>query len=124
MTNIERLKARVPEATDAELEDVLESAKSVILSRAFVNVSKATDEEKNAVSHRYNACKLLAPKLKEYIDILKIEGKLYMATIWECVDDQTTWIRKNAAWAKGRVTELNASLTWNGCKPQFYFFEH
>ena len=63
-------------------------------------------------------------KLKEYIDELKIEGKLYMATIWECEDDQTTWIRKNAVWAKGRVTELNASLAWNSCKPQFYFFEH
>lgn len=63
-------------------------------------------------------------KLKEYIDELKIEGKLYMATIWECEDDQTTWIRKNAAWAKGRVTELNASLTWNSYKPQFYFYEH
>ena len=63
-------------------------------------------------------------KLKEYIDILKIEGKLYMATIWECEDDQTTWIRKNAAWAKGRVTELNASLAWGNCEPQFYIADH
>lgn len=46
MTNIDRLKARVPEATEAELEDVLESAKEVILSRCFVNVYKATAEEK------------------------------------------------------------------------------
>jgi hypothetical protein len=46
MTNIERLKARIPEATEAELEDVLESAKDVILSRRFVNLAKATDEEK------------------------------------------------------------------------------
>ena len=29
---------------------------------------EATDEEKNTVSHRYNACKLLAVKLKEYIE--------------------------------------------------------
>ena len=63
-------------------------------------------------------------KLKEYIDILKIEGKLYMATIWECEDDQTTWIRKNAAWAKGRVTELNASLARGNCEPQFYIADH
>ena len=63
-------------------------------------------------------------KLREYIDKLKIEGKLYMATVWECEDDQTTWIRKNAAWAKGKVTELNASLTWNRSEPQFYCFEH
>ena len=63
-------------------------------------------------------------KLREYIDELKIDGKLYMATIWECEDDQTTWIRKNAAWAKGKVTELNASLAWDSCKSQFYFFEH
>ena len=28
---------------------------------------ETTDDEKNSVSHRYNACKLLAVKLKEYI---------------------------------------------------------
>ena len=63
-------------------------------------------------------------KLKEYIDELKIEGKLYMATIWECEDDQTTWISKNAAWAKGRVTELNASFARGTCEPQFYVAVH
>ena len=63
-------------------------------------------------------------KLKEYIAELKIEEKLYMATIWECEDDQTTWIRKNAAWAKGRVTELNASFVRGTCEPQFYVAEH
>ena len=63
-------------------------------------------------------------KLKEYIAELKIEEKLYMATIWECEDDQTTWIRKNAAWAKGRVTELNASFARGTCEPQFYVAEH
>lgn len=46
MVNIERLKARIPEATEAELEDVLESAKDAILSRCFVSVSRATEEEK------------------------------------------------------------------------------
>lgn len=63
-------------------------------------------------------------KLKEYIDELKIEGKLYMTTIWEREDDQTTWIRKNAAWARGRVTELNASFARGTCEPQFYVAEH
>ena len=46
MTNVERLKVRIPEATDAELEDVLESAKDVILSRCFVSVSHASEEDK------------------------------------------------------------------------------
>ena len=36
MTQLERLKIRIPEnANDAELEDLLESAKAVILSRRF-----------------------------------------------------------------------------------------
>ena len=46
MADIERLKVRIPEATDAELEDVLESAKDVILSRCFVSVTSATYEDK------------------------------------------------------------------------------
>lgn len=46
MTNIERLRARIPEATEAELEDVLESAKDVILSRCFVSVSDTSEEDK------------------------------------------------------------------------------
>lgn len=46
MTDIERLKVRVPEATEAELEDVLESAKDVILSRCFVSLSRTSDEDK------------------------------------------------------------------------------
>lgn len=36
MTQLERLKIRIPESTnDMELEDLLESAKAVILSRRF-----------------------------------------------------------------------------------------
>ena len=54
MTDIERLKVRIPEATEAELEDVLESAKDVILSRCFVSVDNATDEDKNAMLERHN----------------------------------------------------------------------
>ena len=48
MTDIERLKARLPEATEAELEDIFESAKDVILSRCFVSVSRTTDDERTA----------------------------------------------------------------------------
>lgn len=54
MTNLERLKVRIPEATEPELEDVLESAKDVILSRCFVNVSRATEEDKSAVLVEHN----------------------------------------------------------------------
>ena len=54
MAELERLKSRIPEATDAVLEDVLESAKDVILSRCFVSVSRATEEEKTLalIDHR------------------------------------------------------------------------
>ena len=30
--------------------------------------------------------------------------------------------QKNAAWAKGKVTELNASLTWGDRDSQFYVY--
>lgn len=54
MTNIERLKTRIPEATEAELEDVLDSAKDVILSRAFVSVSRASSEAKEIALIEHN----------------------------------------------------------------------
>lgn len=73
MTNIERLKARVPEATDAELEDVLESAKDVILSRCFVNVFKATDEEKTQALAVHNE-KVLSAAIVIY-NMRGIEGQ-------------------------------------------------
>ena len=63
-------------------------------------------------------------KLRFYIEELGVECKLYMATIWECEDDQTTWERKKAAWAKAKVTELNASLSRRTGEPQFYVAEH
>lgn len=47
MTDIERLAVRIPEATVAELEDALESAKDVILSRCFVSVSTTSEEDKS-----------------------------------------------------------------------------
>lgn len=46
MADIERLKVRLPEATEEELEDVLESAKDVILSRCFVSVFSTSDKDK------------------------------------------------------------------------------
>ncbi len=64
-------------------------------------------------------------KLKEYVDKLNVNANLYMATIWECEDNTSTWIKKNAAWAKGKVTELNASyVIGSDCEPQFYVYEH
>ncbi len=64
-------------------------------------------------------------KLEWYVNDLNVNSHLYMATIWEEFDEPTSWIRKNAAWAKGRVTELNASFKkGTDCEPQFYVFEH
>lgn len=54
MGNIERLKTRIPEATDAELEDVLETARDTILSRCFVSVESATEEDKVAMLKIHN----------------------------------------------------------------------
>ena len=63
-------------------------------------------------------------KLKVYTKMPNLSCRLYMATIWECEDDPTTWIRKNAAWAKGKVTELNASFSRKTGEPQFYVASH
>ena len=64
-------------------------------------------------------------KLEAYISELNVNARLYMATIWEEFDEPTTWIRKNAAWAKGKVTELNASYKMNtDYDMQFYVCEH
>ena len=63
-------------------------------------------------------------KLKTYITELKIECPLYMATIWEYEDKETSWERKNAAWAKDRLTELNASYVPKTKDMRFYISEH
>ena len=54
MTNMERLKVRIPEATEAELEDVLLSAEDVILSRCFVSPSRVSEADKTTalVEHK------------------------------------------------------------------------
>ena len=64
-------------------------------------------------------------KLRYYAEDLDVTGDLYMVTIWEYEDNSTTWIRKNAAWAKGIVTELNASYEPSSDKQmRFYVYEH
>lgn len=64
-------------------------------------------------------------KLKHYAQKLDVTAKLYMATIWEYKDVPSNWERKNAAWAKGRLTELNASYAReNDGEMQFYVWEH
>lgn len=78
---------------------------------------KSRFQDKEAIYADYD-------KLKEYIEKMDIKGKLYMATIWECEDTQTSWIPQNELWAKGKVTELNASLTWETCDSQFYVKPH
>lgn len=78
---------------------------------------KSRFQDKEAIYADYD-------KLKEYIEKMDIKGKLYMATIWECEDDQTSWIPQDESWAKGKVTELNASLTGESCESQFYVKPH
>ncbi len=63
-------------------------------------------------------------KLQHYYEVLCIQCPMYMATIWEHEDDETTWIRKNAAWAKSRVTELNASYEHHTETMRFYTYKH
>ena len=63
-------------------------------------------------------------KLKTYVTDLKIDCLLYMATIWEYEDKKTYWERKNAAWAKDRLTELNASYEPKTKEMSFYISEH
>lgn len=63
-------------------------------------------------------------KLKYYKTELGVDCKLYMATIWEYEDDETNWARKNAAWAKNTLTELNASYESESGDMRFYVWEH
>ncbi len=66
-------------------------------------------------------------KLKYYKTELGIDCKLYMATIWEYEDGETNWERKNSAWAKNVLTELNASYDIDETdeyEMRFYVWEH
>mgnify|MGYP007112587977 CR=1 FL=1 len=60
----------------------------------------------------------------KYVKELDVNCKLYMATIWEYEDKPTNWTRKNAAWAKNLLTELNASYELGTTDMRFYVFEH
>ena len=63
-------------------------------------------------------------KLKDYIEKMNIQGKLYMATIWECEDDETAWLEDDE-WAVGKVVELNASYKRDSdYEPRFYVISH
>ncbi len=74
MTNIERLKIRIPEATEAELEDVLESATDVILSRCFTSVSRTTEEDKATALAVHNE-KVLSAAVVIY-NMRGVEGQI------------------------------------------------
>ncbi len=63
-------------------------------------------------------------KLRTYAEKLNVDCNLYMATIWEYEDDETFWERKNAAWANGRLTELNASYKRGTMDMRFYVKKH
>lgn len=94
----------------------------------------ATSDKKECIAVieiKYKVADVIDPiyadydKLKGYINDLNLNAHLYMATIWEEFDEPTSWIRKNAAWAKGKVTELNASyIKGSDYEPQFYVVEH
>ena len=74
MTNIERLKVRLPEATEAELEDVLISAEDVILSKCFVSVAKTSVEDKASALEEHNE-KLLNAAVVIY-NMRGVEGQI------------------------------------------------
>lgn len=63
-------------------------------------------------------------KLSVYADSLGAGCKLYMATIWEYEDDETSWEPEESEWAKGRLTELNASYKKGTKDMRFYVQEH
>lgn len=63
-------------------------------------------------------------KLSVYADSLGVGCKLYMATIWEYEDDETSWESEDSKWAKGRLTELNASHKRGTKDMRFYVKEH
>ena len=64
-------------------------------------------------------------KLRNYVEALAVNSRLYMATIWEYEDDASSWIEGEADWASGKITELNASYQrMSDCEPQFYVIAH
>ena len=75
----------------------------------------------------YNSSKAIYDdydKMKKYVQEFDVTGNLYMATIWEYEDDPVNWERKNSAWAKNRLTELNASYKRGTTEMNFYIIDH
>lgn len=63
-------------------------------------------------------------KLRKYANNFHIGCKLYMATIWEYEDDETSWEPEKNKWAKDKLVELNASYKSSTYKMRFYIKEH
>lgn len=63
-------------------------------------------------------------KLRKYVEKLKLNCNLYMATIWEREDEESYWEDENLEWAKGILTELNASYEPDTKDMRFYIGEH
>ena len=65
-------------------------------------------------------------KLRQYISDLNIGCRLYMATILEQEREDEPWLNNEPAWAKGQLTELNASYGCEGSsfKMRFSVHEH
>lgn len=63
-------------------------------------------------------------KMRRYANKFKVDGKLYMATIWEYEDDETAWENENNKWTKNKLVELNASYKRGTEKMRFYTKEH
>ncbi|MBR2883582.1 MAG: hypothetical protein IKB93_02210, partial [Clostridia bacterium] len=63
-------------------------------------------------------------KMRRYANKFKVEGKLYMVTIWEYEDDETAWEDKNNKWAEEKLVELNASYIRGKEKMRFYVKPH
>ena len=63
-------------------------------------------------------------KMKQYISDLKIECRLYMATILEQEREDKPWLNNEPVWAKGRLTELNASYDCSDSDLEMRFYVH
>lgn len=63
-------------------------------------------------------------KMRRYANKFKVDGKLYMATIWEYEDDETAWENENNKWAKDKLVELNASYERDTEEMRFYIKDH
>ena len=71
-------------------------------------------------------------KTKNYIENMNLGNpQYYIATIWEYPDAKTAWLDEwkdrtntpDASWAKGKLTELNASYDKDG-EMRFYVISH